>query len=162
MTSFSIGTWLLNPLNNKHQSNHWYQWTIGWTNRIRLCILDVCATFARRSRFCGGFRHVALNFLFQLIFVFPLFLGAVMYANEFETKKKQKLIELKNYLQHTHQSNVVIIRTYDRLNWGSLNCFEKFNDTDRTSKDAAGLIIRAVKTTRLRTKPKKAAVYGQG
>ena len=66
--------------------------------------------------FGGGFRHVALNCLFQLIFVFSLFLGAVMYANEFETKEKQKITEIKNYLQHTHQSNVVIIRTYDRLN----------------------------------------------
>ena len=59
----------------------------------------------------GGFIHVTLNFLFQLIFVFPLFLGAVMYANVFETKEKQKLTEIKNYLQHTHKSNVVIIRT---------------------------------------------------
>ena len=39
---------------------------------------------------------VAVNFLFQLIFVFPLFLGMVMYANEFETKEKQKLIGIKN------------------------------------------------------------------
>ena len=31
---------------------------------------------------------VAVNFLFQLIFLFPLFLGMVMYANEFETKEK--------------------------------------------------------------------------
>ena len=35
----------------------------------------------------GGFIRVALNFLFQLTFVFPLFLGAVMYANEFDTKE---------------------------------------------------------------------------
>ena len=39
---------------------------------------------------------VAVNFLFQLIFVFPLFLGMVMYAYEFETKEKQKLIGIKN------------------------------------------------------------------
>ena len=43
---------------------------------------------------------VAVNFLFQLIFVFPLFLGMVMHANEFETKEKQKLTEIKNKLQH--------------------------------------------------------------
>ena len=62
----------------------------------------------------GGFIYVTLNLLFQLIFVFRLFLGAVMlvmYANVFETKEKQKLTEIKNYLQHTHKSNVVIIRT---------------------------------------------------
>ena len=34
---------------------------------------------------------VVVNFLFQLIFIFPLFLGMVMYANEFKTKEKQKL-----------------------------------------------------------------------
>ena len=33
--------------------------------------------------------YVVLNFLSQLIFVFPLFLGMVMYANEFETKGKK-------------------------------------------------------------------------
>ena len=40
--------------------------------------------------------NVAVNFLFQVIFVFPLFLGMVMYANKFETKEKQKLPEIKN------------------------------------------------------------------
>ena len=44
--------------------------------------------------------YVAVNFLFQLIFVFPLFLGMVKHANEFETKEKQKLTEIKNKLQH--------------------------------------------------------------
>ena len=32
-----------------------------------------------------------LIFLFQLVFIFPLFLAMVMYANEFETREKQKL-----------------------------------------------------------------------
>ena len=41
-------------------------------------------------------RYVVVNFLFQLIFVFPLFWGMVMYANEFKTKEKQKLTEIKN------------------------------------------------------------------
>ena len=40
--------------------------------------------------------HVVLNFLFQLIFSFPLFWGMVMYANELKTKEKQKLTEIKN------------------------------------------------------------------
>ena len=39
---------------------------------------------------------VVVNFLFQLIFLFPLFWGMVMYANEFKTKEKQKLTEIKN------------------------------------------------------------------
>ena len=46
--------------------------------------------------------YVAVNLLFQLNFVFPLFWGIVMYANEFETKEKQKLTEIKNKLQHIH------------------------------------------------------------
>ena len=40
--------------------------------------------------------YVVVNFLFQLIFIFPLFWGMVMYANEFNTKEKQKLTEIKN------------------------------------------------------------------
>ena len=33
--------------------------------------------------------------MLQLIFIFPLFLGMVMYANEFKTKENQKLSEIK-------------------------------------------------------------------
>ena len=40
--------------------------------------------------------YVVVNFLFQLIFIFPLFWGMVMYANEFKRKEKQKLSEIKN------------------------------------------------------------------
>ena len=36
---------------------------------------------------------VVVNFLSQVIF-FPLCLGMVIYANEFETKEKQKLPEI--------------------------------------------------------------------
>ena len=38
---------------------------------------------------------VVVNFLSQLIFIFPLFFGMVMYANEFETKENKKLPEIK-------------------------------------------------------------------
>ena len=34
----------------------------------------------------GGL-NVVVNFLSQLIFIFPLFLGMVMYTNEFETRE---------------------------------------------------------------------------
>ena len=37
--------------------------------------------------------YVVLNFLSQLMFVFPLFLGMVMYADEFETKEKKKKLQ---------------------------------------------------------------------
>ena len=74
-----------------------------------------------------------------------MFLGAVMYANVFETKEKQKLTEIKNYLQHKHQSNVVVITTMTEETEEVETCLEKFNDTDRISKDEARL-IRAVNT----------------
>ena len=42
--------------------------------------------------------YVVVNFLYQVIFVFLLFLGVVMYANEVETKEKYKFPEIKiNY-----------------------------------------------------------------
>ena len=40
--------------------------------------------------------YVVVNFLFQVIFIFILFLDMVMYANEVETKEKEKLPEIKN------------------------------------------------------------------
>ena len=46
---------------------------------------------ARKAIRCSV--NVVVNFLSQVIF-FPLFLGMVMYANEFETKEKQKLPEI--------------------------------------------------------------------
>ena len=39
---------------------------------------------------------VNIYFLPQVIFVFVLFWGMVMYANEVETKEKEKLPEMKN------------------------------------------------------------------
>ena len=39
---------------------------------------------------------VADNFLTRLIFIFLFFLVMTMYANEFQTKEKQKLTEIKN------------------------------------------------------------------
>ena len=38
---------------------------------------------------------VVVNFLSQVIFVFLSFLGMVMYANEVETKEKEKLPDIK-------------------------------------------------------------------
>ena len=60
---------------------------------------DVCRQCPEASSFGKSMQlhvHVVVNFLFQLIFVFPLFWGMVMYANEFKTKEKQKLTEIKN------------------------------------------------------------------
>ena len=46
--------------------------------------------------------YVLVNFSSQIIFVFLLFLGMEMYANEVETKDKEKLPEIKNWLQHNY------------------------------------------------------------
>ena len=42
------------------------------------------------------YNYVAVNFLSQVVFVFLLFFGVVMYAYEVETKEKYKLPEIKN------------------------------------------------------------------
>ena len=44
---------------------------------------------------CPESEYVVVNFLFQLIFIFNLFMGMVMYAYEFKTKGKQKLTYIK-------------------------------------------------------------------
>ena len=33
-----------------YESYHWYQWTISLTNRIRLCILDMCGITATTAK----------------------------------------------------------------------------------------------------------------
>ena len=43
-----------------------------------------------------GERCMLQLILFQLIFIFPVFLGMAMNAKEFKTKKIQKLTEIKN------------------------------------------------------------------
>ena len=45
------------------------------------------------SRF---YAYVVVNFLSQVIVVFLLFWGMVMYADEAETKEKEKLPEIKS------------------------------------------------------------------
>ena len=43
-----------------------------------------CGVLAR----CKFYEDVVVNFLSQVIFIFLLFLGMVIYANEVETKEK--------------------------------------------------------------------------
>ena len=61
-----------------------------------VCILNVQFSVNTHQVPPCSHAYVVVNFLFQLIFIFPLFLGIVMYANEFITKEKQKLTEIKN------------------------------------------------------------------
>ena len=52
---------------------------------------------SRRQRMEDWY-NVVVNFLSLVIFVFLLFLGMLMYANEVDTKEKEKLPEIKiNY-----------------------------------------------------------------
>ena len=44
--------------------------------------------FLKRNMIFGKNIYVVVNFLSQVIFVFLLFLGMIMYANEVETKEK--------------------------------------------------------------------------
>ena len=44
-------------------------------------------TYSHQQRYGYGV-CVAVNFFLQLNFIFPLFLGMVMYDNEFKTKEK--------------------------------------------------------------------------
>ena len=52
------------------------------------------------------FIYVVVNFLSQVIFLFFLFLGMVMYANKVKTKETQKLPEIKNQLQNILNDDV--------------------------------------------------------
>ena len=56
--------------------------------RYRFLSIDYSGliTITKRWNVC-----VVVIFLFQLVLSFPLFLGMVVYANEFKTKEKQKI-----------------------------------------------------------------------
>ena len=62
----------------------------------------------REGRGTGG--HVIVNFLFQVIFVFLLFLGMVIYAKEVETKIKIK-ITCDKKLTTTDKLSEVVTKT---------------------------------------------------
>ena len=53
---------------------------------------------SREFAFCRFINHVyvVVNFLSQIIFIFLLFWDMVMYADEFQTKEKQKLTNIRN------------------------------------------------------------------
>ena len=59
--------------------------------------------------------YVVVNFLFQLIFIYPLFWGMVMHANEFNTKEKQKITEIKNELQHIYLNQLNRLKNAEKL-----------------------------------------------
>ena len=80
-------------------------WQIGRSPAtVKTSIIDTdCHNIVKPSRHVLNLCvTVVVNILFQIIFIFPLFLGMVMYAYEFKTKEKQQLTEIKNYLQHIY------------------------------------------------------------
>ena len=61
-----------------------------WLKKAQIGIDSDHAMFLKEfaSGFIDQYVYVAVNFLPQVIFLFLLFLGMVMYANEVETKEK--------------------------------------------------------------------------
>ena len=63
---------------------------------------------SRRQRMEDWY-NVVVNFLSLVIFVFLLFLGMLMYANEVDTKEKEKLLKIKiNYNLYNTSAEVTI------------------------------------------------------
>ena len=61
---------------------------------------------SRRQRMEDWY-NVVVNFLSLVIFVFLLFLGMLMYANEVDTKEKEKLLKIKiNYSLYNTSAEV--------------------------------------------------------
>ena len=68
-------------------------YSLGFTIRCNI-VRDPCFLLIFNSFNCSKTRkyvYVVVNFLSQVIFIFLLFLGMVIYANEFETMEKQKI-----------------------------------------------------------------------
>ena len=63
---------------------------LGMGSATNICVLQMLLSKhfygSRTSRYID--LYIVVHFLSQVIFVFPLFLGMVMYANEVETKEK--------------------------------------------------------------------------
>ena len=72
--------------------------------------------------------YVVVNFLSQVIFVFLLFRGMVMYANKVDTKEKGKLPEIKiNYNLYNTRTEVTRSENY----WWIDGCLFQKRDPQR-------------------------------
>ena len=58
--------------------------------------LQISRNFYETKSFMDIQIYVVVNFLSHLFFIFPSFLGMVMYTNEFGKKEKRKLTKIKN------------------------------------------------------------------
>ena len=69
---------------------HFKNCSVGPAYTVYNCNLLLCLHKQTRNVYV-----VVDFFLYQLIFIFALSLGMIIYANEFETKEQQKLTEMK-------------------------------------------------------------------
>ena len=68
----------------------------------------------RRRQRMEDWYNVVVNFLSLVIFVFLLFLGMLMYANEVDTKEKEKLLKMKiNY--NLYNTSAEVTRSWKLL-----------------------------------------------
>ena len=79
-----------------HHHHHHHRHCLHCDCVITLIIIIVIISRCHHYHCCHNYPpptdiSVVVKILFQLIFIFPLFLCMVMYANEFKTKEKQKL-----------------------------------------------------------------------
>ena len=74
-------------LTQSPQNHYWV-----WLRTLQVVLYEVQTINNSKLKFA----YVVVNFSSQVIFLFLLFWGMVMYANEVETKEKEKLPEIKN------------------------------------------------------------------
>ena len=82
---------------------------------------------SRRQRMEDWY-NVVVNFLSLVIFVFLLFLGMLMYANEVDTKEKEKLLKIKiNYNLYNTRLRLLEVENY----WWIDGCLFQKRDPQR-------------------------------
>lgn len=72
-------------------SRGWLAGACSWSQWRHPDFLDTCLHYIAII-----YVVVVVNFLSHLIFIFPLFFGMVIYANELETKENKKSPEIKD------------------------------------------------------------------
>ena len=95
------GIWIVesNVVGHCSHHHHHHHHCLHCDSVITLIIIIVIISRCHHYHCCHNYPpptniSVVVNILFQFIFIFPLFLCMVMYANEFKTKEKQKLTEI--------------------------------------------------------------------
>ena len=80
-----------------YQSYHWHQWTISLTNRIRLCLLDMCAAEKKAKQLEMEEERRTKEFAKQLEIKHKIEqAGNVAQRIELEAKERRKTQEAKD------------------------------------------------------------------